>query len=161
MGKVYSKIMQQTSDVDWFGCDIAGNLFHVASGGGKVPKSISEDRTRSLDVNRFVTELKMNQGPVFVNSMVRPITEISNDSDFSNYVKTFENMSRKGFYSFDKTKLGDFSDENYHLVTKPGFPIDLDMLPTALQNVIKLTKLSIDINKVVSFSISQVNETDP
>lgn len=51
-----------------------------------------------------------------------------NENGIENYVKSFVDMASKGFYSYDKTRIGNFEDQTLHLVAKPSSPTNPNIL---------------------------------
>jgi hypothetical protein len=131
---MFTEIEQQTLDIDWFFTDNEEIAF-VASGGGKLPKSIAESNTHDLLVSYFrnlpeKSEIVINVGLVKILNV--PIEE--------KYLSDFVLMAKKGMYAFDKTVLDNFSEPNYHLVAKPLQPIKVNDLPPEIFKIISLSK---------------------
>ena len=64
------------------------------------------------------------------------------------YLKSFISMARKGIYSFDKTKLGDFDDWRYHLVARPDYE-DVWEYPVDQETEKSILRIKSPINKYV------------
>lgn len=129
-----------TTDIDWF-CVINGTPIHVASGGSHLP-SFMKRRTIEKILLDVWTVLKLpiqfdyelNQEYLFNHVVNTGYEYLENDSLFSNmkdidksiflheesltmclYARSFVEMARRGFYSFDKTENSSY----YHLVARP------------------------------------------
>ncbi|MEO7212757.1 hypothetical protein [Mucilaginibacter sp.] len=126
-----SEIEQQTSDIDWFFTN-GRHIAFVASGGGKLPLSISS----SFDTSIIAAHCKMlySVSTVVINPNLNKIVP-----DFDErYLADFKEMAKKGFFAFDKTVLSNFSELNYHLVASPVIPLSLsDLEPDIAQMIMK------------------------
>lgn len=59
----------------------------------------------------------------------------------------------KGLYAFDKTNLGIFNDPNYHLVAMPVTPLNVNLLPAEIANIIMKTRLNGPMGLTFNISI--------
>mgnify|MGYP001610185964 CR=1 FL=1 len=89
-----SEIEQQYLDIDWFFSD-ENNLAFVASGGGKLPKSVEECEDYGLLVSYFrnlpdTSDVKLNDN----------LHKILKSEPDERYLNDFIIMARKGFYTF-------------------------------------------------------------
>lgn len=115
----YSDHYMQYHDIDWF-CKINNTPCHFASAGGILPEPLME---RKL--------LRKLQRDVCFAEYIYGETEISFNEEFLRerfrddegvreaYLRTFKEMARKGFVSFDRTNLLDSNDNTYHVVCYP------------------------------------------
>lgn len=149
----YSELYQMQNDIDWFFKDNLGRFYHVASAGGLIPKTISENDTFNDNFNRLVRSLP-DRFDYEVNEILDQIVNFGQGLNRDFYLDDFISMAKKGFYSFDKNKLGDFENTNYHLVVKP--------IITSHQNEffadiaffnLNIAKKSIDRNELKPFNI--------
>ena len=115
---MYDEAYIQSHDIDWF-CALNGIPIHVASNGGAIPDLINNQE-----------QLRRIQHEVFRMENICSLDELIYNEDFlrqfdgnnlarRNYVYSFQQMSLKGFWSFDRTSLENINDNYYHLVCKP------------------------------------------
>lgn len=112
----YSQIEQQTRDLDLFLRDDE-KLVHIATAGGVLPDQLAEN-----DINSeiFLTLLD-GISPIFeveINPLLSSILGIP-QQNVELYLTDFIRMAERGFYSYDKSVLGDFEDTLFHLVARP------------------------------------------
>lgn len=123
-----NNIDQETMDIDWFFTNTE-HVGFVASGAGKLPASISENWEESRQISLFFDEL-----PVTSDIIINPkLAEIINSKVEDEYLHGFVAMAMRGFFAFDKTILGNFSDLSYHLVASPVNPLDFNKLPVEIK----------------------------
>lgn len=115
-----------TRDIDWF-CKINNKFIHVASAGGLLPSSIN-DRIINEKLQILVSELpdiytndQLSYNEEFLNKRFNNNTEAIED-----YVRTFKEMAKKGFYSYDRTNFSEKFEDSYHLVVYPKQSKDLN-----------------------------------
>ena len=140
-----TEIEQQTLDIDWFftnGQEIA----FVASGGGKLPKSVANSDNISLLSSFFRNLSKTSEAIINPNS-----TKLKKILPDNQYFEDFIYMAEKGLFTYDKSILNDFSNSNYDLITIPSNSIKLDRLPLEIRNMIMKTKTN-DINEYIDTS---------
>ena len=136
MSKKYSKIYQQTHDIDWF-CKIGNTPMHFASNCGLLP-----DKVNNRDVNRGIQEqvammenvVESNEHVVINRDYVRArLGDNFAEGGFEDYVRTFVEMAMKGFVSFDRS-LED--DDVYIWIAKPDAPTEVavDNMPKYLED---------------------------
>lgn len=111
----YSQIEQETLDLDIFLKD-SSKYVHIATGGGQIPNNLalldnSSEEFKDLQLESIFDDTEIEINP-FLN-------EILNIEDLENYLVDFIKYAKLGFYSYDKTILGDFKNFNFHLVAKP------------------------------------------
>lgn len=130
-----TKIEQETSDIDWFFTD-GQNIGFVASGGGKLPSSVSCRSIEEIEqlADYFKDLPEVTEASVILNS--------KGSKNNTEYLSCFIEMAAKGLFSFDKSVLGDFSDTNYQLITKPLKPLKFSELPLEIKNLLANTKIS-------------------
>lgn len=137
---------QLTKDIDWF-CIINGYPVHVASNGGRLPNFIQyhrqlfESQRRAsiipgnldFEVNRRIEFNRDDEIESLGESFYEYFPEANNlfgDNEFNNtqkaYYWSFVMMAKKGFYSFDKVKTGEF-DTQYRLVAWPKCKYKCDL----------------------------------
>jgi len=132
-----TSVEQETLDIDWFFTDDE-HVGFVASGGGRLPKSVVENWEGIQIVIKFLREL-----PTVSEFLINPnINQIVEGKVDDWYLSDFINFSKKGIYAFDKTKLNDFSDLSYHLVASPIYPLKVKSLPKNIQNILLNIKLN-------------------
>ncbi len=128
----YSLIEQESLDLDIF-CLDNKKLIHIASGGGKIPNPLLETDVYNEpfleSVNDLGTEFEID-----INPNLTELLDI-NDDELNNYLFSFINIAKKGFYTYDKTVLGSFEDMTFHLVAKPRH----DIAPKAFLKEYKIT----------------------
>jgi hypothetical protein len=116
----YSQIEQMSRDLDIFFTD-SKKIIHLASGGGVLPEKL----TNTDEYNELVlSDLIRYNGSAYsdfeieINPNLQELLQIE-ENDLNYYLKYFIEMAKHGFYSYDKTKLGNFDDYTFHLVAKP------------------------------------------
>lgn len=126
-----TELEQQTSDIDWFFTN-GEHIAFVASGGGKLPLSVSTNVETSFLA--AYCRLLNSISPIVINPNLNQIVP-----DFDErYLVDFKDMAQKGFFSFDKTVLSNFSELNYHLVASPVIPLNLsDLEPNIVKMIMK------------------------
>jgi len=132
---MYTDIDPQSIDIDWFltnGLEIA----FMASAGGCLPTSVSKSAQNNEVLQAYFEDL-----PYTTEFVINPdLKNIINSAVDDWYLSSFINMAMKGLYAFDKTNLGVFNDPNYHLVAKPVTPLNVNLLPPAILNIITGTQ---------------------
>jgi hypothetical protein len=112
----YTSIEQETRDLDIFFEDNS-KLVHIASAGGQIPIQLADNDKQNeefaSDILSFeqVFEIEVNPNLIAL--------EIVSQNGLESYLIDFVLMARRGFYSYDKTKLGNFEDQFFHLVARP------------------------------------------
>lgn len=144
-----TEIDQETLDIDWFftnGSEIA----FVASGGGKLPKSVSKSKENTEALAVYFRSL-VQKSDVIINPDLNKVVPASDINE--RYLSDFVTMAKKGLFSFDKTILNDFSATNYHLVAKPKNPLTVDELPPEILEILTetLVKGEIRANLILYF----------
>ncbi len=127
MPRIYTESEVHTRDIDWF-CAINGVYVHIASAGGRIPDLLNNRRVlrpiqravETLEDINTVEEVHLNE------DALRRI-----DVNREYYLPSFLRMARKGFYSFDRTNIGNPEDNHYHLVAWPTHLVnDVENMPT-------------------------------
>lgn len=136
----YSIIELNSLDLDIFFKD-ESKMIHLASAGGLLPERL----LNSDSYNKNILDIISNFNSEFefeVNPNLTEILGISQDG-LENYIISFIEMAKRGFYSYDKSKLGDFEDLTFHLVARPKSPLKPNILfrkyDNILENVITAT----------------------
>lgn len=112
----YSVIEQETLDLDLYLNDPEKKI-HIASGGGRIPDRIAEFDSVIEEYKETVEEMVEN-GEIEINPNLIELLSLSENS-LEAYLESFLDKARKGFYSYDKTKLENKQDYTFHLVAKP------------------------------------------
>ena len=111
----YSIEQQHSRDIDWYFKDGNGNLIHVASAGGRLPKIIEENDELMDIIHSQILDLP-TQFEESINPNLGQFVSFNSNEARELYLEDFVNMARKGIISIDKTKLGNFEDTTYHIV---------------------------------------------
>ncbi|BFM45387.1 hypothetical protein CFS9_40280 [Flavobacterium sp. CFS9] len=146
-----SEIEQQSLDIDWFFSD-ANNIAFVASGGGKLPKSIEKSKNYEILVLYFrnlpdISEIKLNED----------LDKILKSKPDERYLNDFITMARKGLYAFDKTVLNNFKDTNYHLVAFPVKPLSFSDLSQEIKSKLKETIINQKLYEIVNINSLEIS----
>jgi len=129
------EIEESASDIDWFFTD-QKNIGFVASGGGKLPLSIS-NASENIQMLASYFRTLPDISEVEINPLLE---EIMGDGEVdADYLSDFIYMATKGLYSFDKTFVGEYSDDRYHLVAKPVTALKLSDLPLHIAEAVSQT----------------------
>jgi hypothetical protein len=140
-----NEIEQQTLDIDWFFTN-GNHIGFVASGGGKLPRSValsSENNGLLTDFFRNLPERSGVEIAPGLNKIISPPVD-------ERYLSSFVEMAEKGLFSFDKTLPGRFSDTAYHLVASPLNPLRFDELPSEIVEILLETKIEGDIQSMLN-----------
>ncbi|MBR9847345.1 MAG: hypothetical protein GYB35_15135 [Algicola sp.] len=112
----YSQIEQSTLDLDLFLRDKNKHI-HIASGGGRIPIRLANSDNVIEEFKTSIGNLEDNF-EVEINPELAQILNIE-ENGMASYLNDFVSYAKQGFYSYDKTKIGDFDDMTFHLVAKP------------------------------------------
>ncbi|AQW92100.1 hypothetical protein [Elizabethkingia anophelis] len=116
----YSLIEQHSRDLDIFLRD-SNKFIHFASAGGLLPEqAINSDEYNNLIIEAISSDT--SEFEIDINPNLIELLGLNQDS-LTTYLESFIEMARKGFFSYDKSKLGDFEDQTFHLVARPRQPI--------------------------------------
>ncbi|WP_166920253.1 hypothetical protein [Flavobacterium poyangense] len=146
-----TEIEQQSLDIDWFFTDGKYVAF-VASGGGRLPKSISE----SLDYNLLSSYFRnlAEKSEIEINGNLSDVLKMEPDE---RYLEDFTLMAKRGLYSFDKTILNNFLELNYHLVASPLTPLKLSDLPPEIIIILQKTKYNNGLHLMLNIDTSNIS----
>ena len=112
----YLVIEQETLDLDLYLNDPKKRI-HIASGGGRIPNRIAEFDSVIEEFKETVEEMSEVE-EIEVNPNLIELLNL-NENSLQTYLESFLDKARKGFYSYDKTKLENKQDYTFHLVAKP------------------------------------------
>lgn len=117
----YNETYIHTRDIDWF-CIINNQYIHVASAGGQIPSQINErDTLRKIQHQVSEAEYIYSDDEILINTAFLR-QKFDNVEKIEDYIKSFKDMAKKGFSSFDRTNLCDLNDNKYHMVCQPRKP---------------------------------------
>ena len=108
-------------DFDWYFLDSKGKIGIVASAGGFLPNSISQDYDRLNLVTSYFRSLPKISDEIFIEDFVYTEIKKYNHSRKEAALKDLKFMTSKGLYYFDKEVLNNYEDYNYLLKAKPKF----------------------------------------
>nr|WP_315247450.1 hypothetical protein [uncultured Flavobacterium sp.] len=135
----YSIIEQQTRDIDIFVKD-NNKKIHITSAGGRLPDILAENDIRNELIisqrNNFVENFDF-----IVNPNLNDILNFATENDLENYLTDFTFMAKCGFYSYDKSNLGNFEDQTYHLVAWPGKRINNNTNSLIYEQLISIDRI--------------------
>lgn len=117
---MYSDTYLTNHDIDWF-CIVNGVYIHVASAGGGIPSQINDDETlRDIQYQvALLEDIYTDEDIVYNDEAIGNVLGENGAKNREQYIESFKAMARKGFASFDRTNIADFSDNRYHLVCWP------------------------------------------
>ena len=153
---MYTELDQETLDIDWFFTDDKYIGF-VASACGILPKSVAELDIEDDEILYSYINSLIEQKDFLINTDLNEIAKKRGFSITEKYLSYFIMMSKKGFYSFNKTDIGNRLDTNYHLVTKPVNPLRVDEIPKNILNILKKTYHKGDISNLSSINIEEIS----
>jgi hypothetical protein len=144
-----NEIEQQTLDIDWF-FTTEQHVAFVASGGGKLPKSVANSAKNIKLLTSFFRNL-----PRISEAIINPnLNKINKTSLIDNrYLEDFVDMAEKGLFTYDKTILNDFSNSGHHLITMPANPLKFDQLPIEIRDILIETKHIGSIDEYIDSSL--------
>ena len=137
----YSDIYLVNHDVDWFSL-VNGVYIHVASAGGVIPDFVNDDEQLRI-VQHQVEMLPFIYGEdeiEFNDVAIQNVLGDNNSRARLSYIESFKVMAQKGFFSYDRTNIGEPLDNRYHLVCRPLHP---DQQPQVLNLPVFDTEISI------------------
>jgi len=139
-----SRIEQETLDIDWFftNNEIVGC---IASAGGKLPRSISENWEKNDLISSFFEDLPIISGVIINPGLSKTIKGKADVEYLSCFIATAE----KGIFAFDKTMMNNFLDTNYHLVAMPVTPLKFGSLPNELKNELVRTRYLGNVTEMI------------
>lgn len=145
-----TEIEQQSLDIDWFFTD-GKHVAFVASGGGKLPKSIAESSDYNL-LSSYFRNLP-EKSEIEINVSLSEILKMVPDE---RYLADYVLMTKKGLYSFDKTILNNFLDPNYHLVAQPISPLKIIDLPKEVFEILIKSKYDKNLTSISNFNSFEI-----
>lgn len=119
----YTEIYMMNHDIDWF-CVVNDIYIHVASAGGMLPDLINDkDTLRNIQHQvQMLPDIYSEEEIEYNDFAIDNVVGENNFKARQLYVESFVAMARKGFASFDRTNISEFSNNQYHLVCWPkGF----------------------------------------
>ncbi|MFN8296695.1 MAG: hypothetical protein U0T69_10900 [Chitinophagales bacterium] len=149
----YSPIEQHSRDLDIFLRD-SDKFIHFASAGGMLPEgAVNSDVYNNLVIEELSQD--NSDSEIEINPNISELLSLTDD-DLTDYLASFVEMAKKGFFSYDKSKLGDFEDQTFHLVAKPKSPIK----PNVLYEKFKSFEKIINTQKVfpTEFEVFDISE---
>ena len=115
----YSDHYMQYHDIDWF-CKIHNTPCHFASAGGILPEPLRERKLlRKLQRDVCLAEYLYEENEISYNEEFLRERFRNDEGARETYLRTFKEMARKGFVSFDRTNLSNSDDNTYHVVCYP------------------------------------------
>lgn len=112
----YSEIELQTRDIDIFFKE-KNKMIHLATAGGLIPQVLINNDIANENYASNVRNLP-EQFQIEINPNLVQLLSLEPDT-LNDYLLEFTLMAKRGFYSYDKTNLGQFNDPTFHLVAKP------------------------------------------
>ena len=118
-----SKVYINSHDIDWFAF-YENKYIHVASAGGYLPEVVN-NRENLRFIQDYVKKLPLEEHEIIKN--IKEVVSILKipEEQLEVYFESFENMAKKGFYSYDKVDINDIEDNKYILVAYPKEPINI------------------------------------
>lgn len=144
---------QQSLDIDWFATDPKGMVVYFASGGGRIPNTVASHPKENKMLTKYFRGLPVVNDKVVINPNLKDYVSFPNSTAKEQYLADFIMMAQRGFFSFDKTNLGDFSNDSYHLVAIPQNPITCHNFPLNIMDIVTMTKVKNPILGTSSISI--------
>jgi hypothetical protein len=132
------ELEQEESDIDWFAADTDGHIVYFASGGGVLPESVAASEESLLQLHQFFLTLPETASAPLVQ--VEPNAERSGRSP-----QGFLRYARRGLFAFDKTRLNEHRDTQYHLVARPAQPLTITDLPGQIAALLLQTQLPVSV----------------
>jgi len=116
----YSEIEQISSDLDVFFTD-GVKLIHFASGGGRLPERLIDSDVYNENTLSYIIGMNAFEYPdveIEINPNLQEILNLELE-EINSYLGDFIQFAKRGLYTYDKTKLGEFDDFTFHLVARP------------------------------------------
>ncbi len=115
----YSDHYVQYHDIDWF-CKINNTPCHFASAGGLLPEPLMERKLlRKLQRDVCLAQYLYEENEISYNEEFLRKRFRNDEEGKEAYIRSFKEMARKGFVSFDRTNLFNPYDNTYHVVCFP------------------------------------------
>ena len=157
----YSILELSTLDLDIFVKDNS-KYIHIATGGGNLPKALlnSDAYNESLrEILRNIPQFDFDI-PIEINPNLTDITGI-NDEQLEDYLSDFTFFAKIGFYTYDKTKLGNFDDFTFHLVAKPKLDKANLAIKLFLNDQLRIFNVDFNIpSEFVPFNLEEILKND-
>ncbi|WP_375752348.1 hypothetical protein [Enterobacter roggenkampii] len=124
-------------DLDWFLSSQEGYLAHFATAGqGPIPVRIKS----SVEDFNFILDYIYSLEPLSEVYVIEGnLPAFSNENQRSCYLRSFVEMSSKGFFSYD------YGQHGYKLISKPKTPLKYEKLPNEVKGVIYVAEREIDL----------------
>lgn len=118
-------VEQFAFDFDWFFLDKSDHLCHVASASGRLPNGVSEMQVEELQRMSTLVRQLPERFDYEINPLLEGIKSFDNETQRFDYISDFVEFAKRGLYSFDKSNINNFEDNNYHLVAYPKDKVTL------------------------------------
>lgn len=127
--KKYTDEYLHEHDIDWF-CTINGKPIHAASNGGTLPliiknnKSINEENQFTAYNRPYNKALRISVNNKYLNMLFKKddnTTDLDIQIRKTKYLRTFVDMARRGFYSFDRRYYDKYRSNLYIPIAWPIF----------------------------------------
>ncbi|GAB2959768.1 hypothetical protein GCM10027048_28930 [Hymenobacter coalescens] len=132
------ELEQHDSDIDWFAVDRDGYVVYFASGGGLLPESAAASAEALLQLHHYFLTLPETPGAAQVQVEPNAARNGRNAQGFVRY-------ARRGLFAFDKTRLNEPRDTQYHLVARPAQPLLAAALPGPLAALLLRTEVPLAV----------------
>jgi hypothetical protein len=151
---MYTEIEEETLDIDWFFTD-GNHIGFVASAGGKLPRSIADLELDDDEILFSYIDSLIEDRETLISPDLNSIAQDNGFTITEKYLSYFESMSRKGFYSFNKSNNNRLQTI-YHLVTKPINPLKVSDIPENIMRVLNKTYYKGDISDISLINIEEI-----
>ncbi|WP_438426241.1 hypothetical protein [Aquimarina macrocephali] len=145
----FSLIEQETNDIDWFFVDMNNEIGFVASGGGRLPNSIADNK---YNLSSYFRNLS-NISDYKLNNDLLKIGETETLKQYFDFIL----LAKKGLYCFDKIDLNNFDDTRYNLIVKPVRGLKVDEIPSNILKILNITKLKLELNKIKELDVNLID----
>ncbi len=145
----YSNFEQRTMDLDLYFRDSSKNV-HIASGGGLIPDFINQIEA---EIEAFKDEVENIEQTfeVSINPNLRELLDLEEDG-YEDYISSFVFNAKKGFFSYDKSRLGDFENVLFHLVAYPNINSESPAIEFMNMPQLSFVNLSLEMD---SFNLNE------
>ncbi len=117
----------EVNDLDWFAISRDGFVLHFSTGGkGPIPSCFK----RSIDRYELALEFFSCLKGTSEAEIVFGSTPVSFSGPQDNYFRSFCEMAKKGFFSYD------FRVDCYELIAKPLIPLSVSDIPSDVRNIV-------------------------
>ncbi|MBE4948327.1 hypothetical protein [Chryseobacterium culicis] len=152
---MYTEIEQQALDIDWFFTD-GKYIGFVASVGGKLPETVANSSVNNEKLVSYFRGLSKTSDAIVNPSLEDLLTKIFGSGVDERYLRDFIYFTQRGLYSFDKTYLNDFIDNQYHLVATPIKPLEISDLPSDILDLLIQIKIEDTIHLISDLDTSKI-----